>query len=166
MGNREITVSSSYFYTPLFNDTTQISLPSLGWGSGASISIALNRHHSSEVLQHDRWKDTCLSIRKWPPDVMSWLIWKDPDVVKDWRQEEKGTTEDEMVRWHHQLLEVTQTQVHWVSDVIQPSHPLSSPSPPAFNLSHHQCLFQFFASGGQRIGVSASTSVLPMNIQD
>ena len=39
----------------------------------------------------------------WPPDVKSWLIWKAPDVGKDWRQEEKGTTEDEMVRWHHRL---------------------------------------------------------------
>ena len=38
----------------------------------------------------------------WPPDVKSWLIWKDPDVGKDWRQE-KGITEDEMVRWHHRL---------------------------------------------------------------
>ena len=41
---------------------------------------------------------------------------------------------------HHQLLESTQTYVHWVSDAIQPSHPLSSPSPPAFNLSQHQGL--------------------------
>ena len=39
---------------------------------------------------------------------------------------------------HHQLLELTQTHVHWVSDAIQPSHPLSSPSPPAFNLSQHR----------------------------
>ena len=39
----------------------------------------------------------------WPPDVESWLIWKDPDAGKDWGQEEKGTTEDEMVRWHHWL---------------------------------------------------------------
>ena len=37
----------------------------------------------------------------WPPDVKSWLIGKDPDVRKDWGQEEKGTTEDEMVGWHH-----------------------------------------------------------------
>ena len=43
---------------------------------------------------------------------------------------------------HHQLLEFTQTHVHWVSDLIQPSHPLLSPSPPAFNLSQHQGLFQ------------------------
>ena len=39
----------------------------------------------------------------WPPDVKKWLIWKDPDAGKDWRQEEKGMTEDEMVGWHHQL---------------------------------------------------------------
>ena len=39
----------------------------------------------------------------WPPDVKSWLIWKDPDAGKDWRQEEKGTTEDEMVGWHYWL---------------------------------------------------------------
>ena len=39
----------------------------------------------------------------WPPDVKNWLILKDPDAVKDWGQEEKGTTEDEMVGWHHQL---------------------------------------------------------------
>ena len=39
----------------------------------------------------------------WPPDEKSWLIWKDPDAGKDWRQEEKGMTEDEMVGWHHRL---------------------------------------------------------------
>ena len=39
----------------------------------------------------------------WPPDAKSWLIWKDPVAGKDWRQEEKGTTEDEMVGWPHQL---------------------------------------------------------------
>ena len=39
----------------------------------------------------------------WPPDVKSWLIWKAPDAGKDWRREEKGITEDEMVGWHHLL---------------------------------------------------------------
>ena len=47
---------------------------------------------------------------------------------------------------HHQLPELTQTHVHWVGDTIQPSHPLSSPSPPAFNLSQHQGLFQWVSS--------------------
>ena len=39
----------------------------------------------------------------WPSDAKSWLIWKDPDARKDWRQEEKGMTEDEMVGWHYWL---------------------------------------------------------------
>ena len=64
---------------------------------------------------------------------------------------------------HHQLPEFTQTHVHWVGDAIQPSHPLSSPSP-AFNLSQHHGLFQWveklFASGGQSIGASDSGLVL------
>ena len=70
---------------------------------------------------------------------------------------------------HHQLLEFTQTHVNWVSGAIQPSHPLSSPSPPAFSLSQHQGSFQmsqFFTSDGQSTGVSALASVLPMNTQD
>ena len=47
---------------------------------------------------------------------------------------------------HHQLSEFTQTHVHWVSDAIQPSHPLLSPSPPALNLSQHQGLFKWVSS--------------------
>ena len=50
---------------------------------------------------------------------------------------------------HHQLPELAQTHVHRVSDAIQPSHPLSSPSPPAFNLSQHQGLFQWVSSSHQ-----------------
>ena len=43
------------------------------------------------------------SLILWPPDVKNWLTGKDPDPRKDWMQEEKGTTEDEMVGWHHEL---------------------------------------------------------------
>ena len=50
---------------------------------------------------------------------------------------------------HHQLPEFTQTHVHWVGDGIQPSHSLSSPSPLAFNLSQHQCLFKWVISSHQ-----------------
>ena len=50
---------------------------------------------------------------------------------------------------HHELLESTQTHVHWVRDAIQPSLPLSSPSPPAFNLSQHQGIFQWVSSSRQ-----------------
>jgi len=49
---------------------------------------------------------------------------------------------------HHQLLELAQTHVHWIGDIIQPSHPLSTPSP-AFNLSQHQGLFQWVSSSHQ-----------------
>jgi len=70
---------------------------------------------------------------------------------------------------NHQLLEFTQTHIHWVSDAIQPSHPLSSPSPPALNLSQHHGLFKWVTSSHQVakvLRVSASTSVLPVNTQD
>ena len=68
---------------------------------------------------------------------------------------------------HYQLPEFTQTHAHQVDDASQPSHPLSSPSPPAPSPSQHQSLFQWvFAWGSQSIGVSALTSVLPMNTQD
>ena len=69
---------------------------------------------------------------------------------------------------HHQLQEFTQTHVHWVSDGIQQSHPLLSPSPPTFNLSQHQVFWNESALHIRwpNIGVSASTSVLSMNIQD
>ena len=50
---------------------------------------------------------------------------------------------------HHQLPELAQMHVHRISDVIQPSHPMSSPSPPAFNLSQHQGLFQWASSSNQ-----------------
>ena len=65
---------------------------------------------------------------------------------------------------YHQLPKLTQTHVQWVSDAIQPCHPLSSPSP-SLNLSQHQGLFNESALC-QSIGVSASASVLPMNTQD
>ena len=50
---------------------------------------------------------------------------------------------------HHQLLELAQTHVNWVSDAIQPSHPLLSPSPPTFNLTQYQGLFQWVSSSYQ-----------------
>ena len=69
---------------------------------------------------------------------------------------------------HHQLPELAQTHVHWVSDAIQPSYPLSSPSPPAlsFPASRPFPVSPFLASGGQSIGASSLASVLPTNIQD
>ena len=71
---------------------------------------------------------------------------------------------------HHQLPEFTQTHIHWVSDAIQPSHPVSSVPFSSclqfFPASGSFLMSQFFTSGGHSIGVSASASVLPTNIQD
>ena len=64
----------------------------------------------------------------------------------------------------HHLPKFVQTHVHWVSDAIQPSRPLSSPSPPAFPALGSFLMSQLFPTGGQNTGASAS--VLPMNIQD
>ena len=68
---------------------------------------------------------------------------------------------------HHQLLEPTQTHVHCVGDAIQPSHPLSSPSPAAPNPSQHQSfpMSQLIAWGSQSTGVSALASFLPKKSQ-
>ena len=68
---------------------------------------------------------------------------------------------------HHHLPEFTQSHIHRVSDAIQPSHPLSSPSPPAPNPSQHQSLLQWVNSawGGQSTRVSASASFLPKESQ-
>ena len=69
----------------------------------------------------------------------------------------------------HHLTEVAQTHVHWVGDAIQSFYPLSSLSPPAFNLSFPPSgsflMSQLFTSGGQSIGASASASVLPMSVK-
>ena len=66
---------------------------------------------------------------------------------------------------HHQLQELV--QIYWVGDAFQPSHPPSSHSPPAFNLSQHQGIFQWVSSSHQvgKVWVSAPASILPMNIQ-
>ena len=69
----------------------------------------------------------------------------------------------------HYLLEFAQTHIHSIGNVIQLSHPLSSPSPSclqSFPVSGSFPMSQFFASGGQSIGASASASILPMNTQD
>ena len=66
----------------------------------------------------------------------------------------------------HQLPELAQIHVHWVSNAIQPSHHPLSPPPPAFSFSQHQGLSQFLLSGGQSTAASASVPIVPENIQD
>ena len=72
---------------------------------------------------------------KWLPSIFSSVIQSCPTVCDPMNYRMPGFPV------HHQLLELAQTHVHRVGNVIQPSHPLSSPSPPAFSLSQHQALF-------------------------
>ena len=91
-------------------------LPSEPWGKPnntgvGSLSLLQGNfptQESNQALLNCRqfftsWLYSLLKAILWPPDVKNWLIGKDPDAGKDWRQEEKGTTEDQMVGWHHQL---------------------------------------------------------------
>ena len=61
-----------------------------------------NQSILKEISPEIHWNETQTPIL-WPPDAKNWLIGKDHDFREDWRQEEKGTTEDEMVGWHHRL---------------------------------------------------------------
>ena len=135
------------------------------------------------------------------PNAKNWLIGKDHDTGKNWRQEEKGTTEDEMAGWtgRHSFssvqfsrlvvsdsLRLHESQharppcpsptprVHsdsrpsspWCHPVISSSVIPFSSCPQSLPASGSFQMSQLFASGGQNIGASASTSVLPMNTQD
>ena len=71
-------------------------VPGTAKRSNQSISKEINVDYSLERLDAE-------APILWPPDVKCWLTGKDPDAGKDWGQEEKGATEDEMVGWHHQL---------------------------------------------------------------
>ena len=77
-----------------------------------------NQSILKEISLGVHWKDWCWSWNSntLAPDAKSWLIWKDCDAGKDWGQEEKGTTEDEMVGWHHWLDGPESKQVLGVGD--------------------------------------------------
>ena len=50
----------------------------------------------------------------WPPDGKNWLIWKDPDAGKDWRREEKGMREDEIIGWYHNVMDMSLSRLRWL----------------------------------------------------
>ena len=80
-----------------------------GVGKASWESFGLQEDQTSQFwwksVLNIHWKDWCWSWNSntWPPDAKNWLIWKDPDAGKDWRQEEKGMTEDKMVGLHQWL---------------------------------------------------------------
>ena len=74
-----------------------LRVPWIARRSSQSILKGISPEYSLEGLMLK------LKLQYWPREAKNWLIWKDPDAWKDWRLEEKGTTEDEMVEWHHWL---------------------------------------------------------------
>ena len=100
-----------------------------------------------KASQWGRWRVGLLLLSEWGLGI------RKKEVRGYWRRGWKSNSSGKLNRIsmsstpglpvHHQLLEFTQIYVHWVGDAIQPSHPLSSPSPPASNPSQHQCLFQW-----------------------
>ena len=105
-----------------------------------------------------KWKLNCIQFSSVESSSVAWLC---PTLCDPMNCSMPG------LPVHHHLLESTQIQFHWVSDAIQPSHPLCPLLLPlifpSIRVFSNESLF---ASGGQSIGVSASTSVLPMNNQD
>ena len=110
----------------------------------ACVSVAAEKHSHKHSL-------TFLPLRNEVYAPSSWVcihsVQFSHSVVSDSLQPMDCRTPGLPV--HHQLLEFTQTHVHWVGDAIQPSHPLLSPSPPALNFSQHQGLFQWVTSSHQ-----------------
>ena len=110
-----------------------------------SLTCRIQKRQKSEGIEH------------WLPRIMVWE--KGRDIVKGFSSIQFNSVAQLYPTFcdpmdcsrpgfpvRHQLPEIAQTQVHWFCDAIQPSHPLSSPSPPAFNLSKHQGLFQGVSS--------------------
>ena len=78
--------------------------PGVGDGQGSLACYSPWGHEGSDTTEQLNWTDAeAKALIFWLPDVKSWLIGKDPDAGKDWRQTEKGAAEDEMVEWHHWL---------------------------------------------------------------
>ena len=161
-------------------------LDSVGEGEGGMLEKTLESPLGCKKIQpvHPKGDQSWVFIGRndvevetpilWPPDVRSWLIGKDPDARKDWGQEEKGTTEGEMVGWHHWLngrvfgwtlgvgngqgdlaccgswgrKESDMTEwLNWTElNAIESSHFLLYPFPPALSHSQIQGLFQPFDS--------------------
>ena len=87
----------------------ELVLLNCGFGEDSWESFGLQGDQTSQSHGNQSWifigttDDEAETVILWPPDVRNWLIEKDPSVGKDWRQEEKGTTEIEMVGWHHEF---------------------------------------------------------------
>ena len=111
------------------------------------------------IIALQRWVSLCWTMN-WISYQFSWVAQSCPTLCDLMACSTPG------LPVHHQLPEFTQTHLHWIGDAIQPSHPVMSFSSclQSFPASGSFQMSQFFPSGSQRIGVSTSTSVLPMTI--
>ena len=111
--------------------------------SNQSILKEISPEYSLEGLMRS-WSSSTLAT--WCEELTPW---KRPWCWERLKAGEEGVDRGQVLGWHHWLMEFTQTYVHWVGDAIHPSHTLSSPSPPTFNLSQHQGLFKWVSSSHQ-----------------
>ena len=118
----------------------------------------LNGHEFEQTLGDNKVQGRLACCSSWVAKSRTWLSnWATTTIIMMFSSVTQScpTLCDPMNRStpglpvHHQLLEFTQTHVHWVGDAIQPSHPLSSPFPPTLNLSKHQGLFRWVSSSHQ-----------------
>ena len=107
--------------------------------------MSLAKNHNSRNVHSDQIR----SVAQWCPTLWDPMIHSTPGLPV-----------------HHQLPKVAQTHVHWVSDAIQPSHPVLFSCLQSFPASEFFPMSWLFASGGQSIETSVSASVVPVNIQD
>ena len=138
----------------------QIGPWSTKWSRAKAKSFAREcTGHSKHPFSTTQDKTLHIDITRWSIPKSDWLYSLQPKMKKRYQfssvAQSCRTHCDPMncstpgLSVHHQLPEPTQTHVHWVSDVIPPSHPLSSPSSPALNLSQHQGLFKWVGSSHQ-----------------
>ena len=132
-----------------------LGVPKVTWGPSKSAGAYTRPPESRGLWTFSTKGQTVNTLGMWAVPSLSQMLnsalvaWKQLSVQSSSVAQSCPTLCDPMNRSmpglpvHHQLPEFTQTHVHWVGDAIQPSHPLSSPSPPAPNPSQHQDLFQW-----------------------
>jgi len=129
-----------------FRQASSMDNKTNGWKFDEQQNIYLVSNYPLKIFIHHRSEDSHFVVVKLQTDrhlqfsSVSSVTQSCPTLCNPMNRSTPG------LPVHHQLPEFTQTQVHWVSDAIQPSHPLSSPSPPAPNPSQHQSLFQWVNS--------------------
>ena len=133
-----IIIQSNYYYRL----TVCVPSPLNSYGNALPLNVTVLEEG---VLGKEQWLDEVRQVESWFAKIVA--VVQLPNRVQlfatSWITASQGFTV------LHHLLEFAQTHIHWVDDAIQPFHPLLPPSPPTFNLSQHQGLFQWAGSSSQ-----------------